>query len=337
MLITASVKNTVVGNAVCSNGHIKKGENKMALMIGHACSNERSEITGGTPGDQTGREVRINTFFDGQTWQVIYRCKDKSKAKLIAQYMKDACENDNIGYDTGKTRYSCWDEAMKVGSTKGIKTPCNTDCSQLVDICVNLSGISVSKYLWTAIEDQLLMSTGMFDRITDQNILRGNGICLGDILWRTGHTAIVVEADETPSGYDKTPKWVGEAFGAKLVNVYKDPTGIFPLPQYPQLATGNLFDVCDESGNRWYIRIAGQYFGWLDKPYCLRKSPWKTVTVQTDLHLRANAGAGFKSLAIMPKGTVLDYCDQKPASDGKPWDYVIYKGMYGFCSDRYVK
>ena len=308
----------------------------MSILIGQACSNERGEIENGTKGDQTGREVRINTFYDGQVWQVIYRCKDRAKAKLIAQYMKDACQNDNIGYDTGKTRYSCWDEAMKVGSTKGIKTPCNTDCSQLVDICVNLSGISVSKYLWTAIEDQLLMSTGMFDRITDQSILRGNGICLGDILWRTGHTACVVEAEEQ-SGYDKTPKWVGEAFGAKLVNVYKDPTGIFPLPQYPQLATGNLFDVCDEAGNRWYIRIAGQYYGWLDKPYCLRKSPWKTVTVQTDLHLRQNAGAGFKSLAIMPKGAVLDYCDQKPASDGKPWDYVIYKGMYGFCSDRYVK
>lgn len=308
----------------------------MALLIGQACSNERGEIENGTKGDQTGREVRINTFFDGQTWQTLYRCKDANKAKAIGKYMADACENDNIGYDTGATRYSCWDEAMKVGSTKGIKKPCNTDCSQLVCICVNLSGIPVSKYLWTAVEESLLMSTGQFIKITDQNILRGNGLMVGDILWRTGHTAIVVEAEEQ-SGYDKTPKWVGEAYGLKLVPVYAQHTGAMALPQYPALATGNLFDVCDESNNRWYIRIAGQYFGWLDKPYCLRKSPWKTVTVQTDLHLRANAGVGFKSLAIMPKGAVLDYCDQKPASDGKPWDYVIYKGQYGFCSDRYVK
>lgn len=310
----------------------------MALQIGQACSNERGEILNGTKGDQTGREVRINTFFDGQVWQVIYRCKDKAKAKLIGQYMADACRNDYIGYDTGKTRYTCWDLAMAIKSVKDINVPCNTDCSQLMDICVNLAGIPLTKYLWTAIEDELLMSTGMFDRITDQSMLRGNGLQVGDILWRDGHTAVVVEADEAPSGEpDKTPKWVGEAFGAKLIPVYKNPTGNEPLKSYPQLATGNLFDVCNERGNRWYIRIAGQFYGWLDKPYCLRKSPYKTVTVQTDLHLRQNAGAGFKSLAIMPKGTQLQYCDQKPASDGKPWDYVIYKGQYGFCSDRYVK
>ena len=67
----------------------------MALLIGQACSNERGEIENGTKGDQTGREVRINTFYDGQVWQVIYRCKDRAKAKLIAQYMKDACQNDS--------------------------------------------------------------------------------------------------------------------------------------------------------------------------------------------------------------------------------------------------
>ena len=309
----------------------------MALLIGAACSNENTEITGGKAGDQTGREVRINTFYDGQVWQTIFRCKDKAKAKLIGQYMKDACLNDNIGYDTGKTRYSCWDLAIPLHSLKDITKPCNTDCSQLMCICVNLAGIPLDKYLWTAIEESLLMSTGMFIKITDQAMLRGNGLQVGDILWRSGHTAIVVEADETPSGYDKTPKWVGEAFGAKLVPVYQNPTGVTPLFSYPQLATGNLFDVCDESGNRWYIRIAGQYFGWLDKAYCLRKTPYTKGTVQTDLHLRANAGTGFKSIAIMPKGTVLDICDQKPASDGKPWDYVIYKGQYGFASARYIK
>lgn len=311
----------------------------MSLQIGQACSNERGEILNGTKGDQTGREVRINTFYDGQVWQAIYRCKDKAKAKLIGQYMADACRNDNIGYDTGSTRYSCWDEAMKVGNTKGITKPCNTDCSQLMTICVNLAGIPLTKYLWTAIEDELLMSTGMFTKITDQSILRGNGLQIGDILWRSGHTAVVVEADAepTPTGYDRTPHWVGEAFGAKLVMVYAEPTGTATLKAYPQLATGNLFDACDETDNRFYVRIAGQYYGWLDKAYCLRKTPQRTGTVSTDLHLRQNAGSGYKSLAIMPKGAVVQVCDQKPARDGKPWLYCIYKGQYGFASVAYIK
>lgn len=308
----------------------------MALMIGHACSNENGEILNGQKGDQTGREVRINTFFDGQTWQMAFRCKDKAKAKLIAKYMADACKNNNIGYDTGNTRYSCWDEAMKVKSTAGITKPCNTDCSQLMCICVNLAGITLSKYLWTAVEENLLMSTGQFTKITDQSILRGNGLMVGDILWRTGHTAVVVEADEQ-TGYDKTPKWVGEAFGAKLITVYKNPSGMFPLDEYPQLATGNLFDVCDESGSRWYIRIAGQYYGWIDKNYCLRKSPYKYGTVSQDLWLRQNAGKNFKGLCVMPKNATVQICDTKPASDGRPWDYVIYNGQYGFCSAAYIK
>lgn len=309
----------------------------MALMIGHAASNERGEILNGTKGDQTGREVRINTFYDGQVWQIAYRCKDAAKRKLIGQYMADACRNDNIGYDTGNTRYSCWDQAMAVKSTKGITKPCNTDCSQLMCTCVNLAGIPLSKYLWTAIEDELLMSTGMFDKITDQNILRGNGLVVGDILWRSGHTAVVVEADEAPSGADKTPKWVGEAYGKTTVPVYADATTSNPLTVWSALGAGNLFDVCDEKGSRYYIRIAGQYYGWLDKQFCLRKTPQRVGSVTTDLWLRANAGTGFKGITIMPRNASVQICDTKPASDGKPWDYIIYAGQYGFCSDRYIK
>lgn len=309
----------------------------MALLIGQACSNEKGEIVGGRKGDQNQREVRINTFYDGQVWQVIYRCKDRAKAKAIGAYMADACRNDNIGYDTGDTRYSCWDEAMKIHSLSGITKPCNTDCSQLMCICVNLAGIPLSKYLWTAIEDELLMSTGMFDRITDQNMLRGNGLLVGDILWRTGHTAVIVESDTTPSEADKTPKWVGAAYGEKTVPVYANSTGTALLPQWSALAAGNLFDVCDEKNGRYYIRIAGTYYGWLPTQYCISKSVRSYGTVQTDLHLRANAGTGYKSLAIMPKGSAVAICDQKPAADLRPWDYVIYNGMYGYCSAKYVK
>lgn len=311
----------------------------MALLIGQACSNERGEIVGGRKGDQNQREVRINTFYDGQVWQIIFRCKDRAKAKLIGRYMADACKNDAIGYDTGDTRYSCWVEAMKLHSLSAITTPCNTDCSQLMCICVNLAGIPLSKYLWTAIEDELLMSTGMFDRITDQSMLRGNGLLVGDILWRSGHTAVVVESDEAPSPSepDKTPKWVGEVYGKATIPVYASATGTAVLPEWGQLSLGNLFDVCDERNNRYFIRIAGQYYGYIEKQYCLWKTPYAFGKVTTALHLRAGAGAGHKSIMIMPQNATVQLCDQKPASDGRPWDYVIYAGQYGFCSDRYIK
>lgn len=131
--------------------------------------------------------------------------------------------------------------------------------------------------------------------------------------------------------------WVGEVYGKALVTVYQNPTGATPLASYPALAIGNLFEVVGESTNRWQIKIANQYVGYIDKQYVLRKTPAKTGTVRTDLHLRQNAGASYKSIAIMPKGSTVEICDQKPAADGRPWDYVIWNGMYGFASDRYIK
>lgn len=131
--------------------------------------------------------------------------------------------------------------------------------------------------------------------------------------------------------------WIGEAYGKPLVPVYTTATGIMPLPEYPALAAGNLFEVIGEQGGRWQIRIASVYVGWIDKQLCLRKTPQRTGTVRMDLHLRQNAGTAYKTITIMPKDSSVQICDAKPAADGKPWDYVIYNGQYGFCSDRYVK
>lgn len=131
--------------------------------------------------------------------------------------------------------------------------------------------------------------------------------------------------------------WVGEVYGKQLVTVYQNPTGATPLNGYPALALGNLFEVTADSGNRWQIKIANQYVGYLDKQYCLRKTPQRTGRVSTDLHLRANAGTQYKSLTIMPKGATVQICDTKKSTLGVDWHYVIYNGMYGFASARYIK
>ena len=131
--------------------------------------------------------------------------------------------------------------------------------------------------------------------------------------------------------------WVGEVYGKKLIPVYLHESGVTPLPEYPALALGNMFEVVGESANRWLVMIANIYTGWIDKQYCLRKTPQKTATVSMDLHLRQNAGTGYKSLCIMPNGAKVELCDQKPAADGRMWDYLIYNGIYGFASARYIK
>lgn len=188
---------------------------------------------------------------------------------------------------------------------------------------------------------------------TDKAILEGRaGIILSrisDTAWERSGESNFVDYTGAFSPYPPTTQliedtfgptteiWIGEAYGASLVPVYTNPDGKDLLPQYPYLATGNLFEVHDETTGFFRIWIAGKYAGWIEKRYCLRKTPQRTGTVTTDLHLRQNAGAQYKSLKIMPAGTVVQICDEKPASTGRPWYYIIIGGIYGFASAAYIK
>ena len=187
---------------------------------------------------------------------------------------------------------------------------------------------------------------------TDKAILEGRaGIILSrisDTAWEKSGESNFVDYTGAASPYGPTTqlieeifgptteKWVGEAYGASLVPVYINPDGKDLLPQYPYLAAGNLFEVHDETDGFFRIWIAGQYAGWLRKENCLRKTPQRTGTVKTDLHLRTQPGAQYKSLTIMPKGTVVQICDQKPAATGRPWYYIRHAGLYGFASAAYI-
>lgn len=132
--------------------------------------------------------------------------------------------------------------------------------------------------------------------------------------------------------------YVGETYRNALVSVYSEPSvNSKLLADWPHLALGNLFEVVDEKADMLKIKIANKYIGWIEKKYCLRKTPYKTGKVGTDLHLRANAGTNFKSLTVMPKGATVQICDVKPSTLGVDWYYVFYKGMYGFASARYIK
>ena len=77
------------------------------------------------------------------------------------------------------------------------------------------------------------------------------------------------EPNGTPS---KTPKWVGKVT-ASLLNVRTWAGTENPkIKSWPQLAKGNLVDVCDtvkaKDGKDWYyVRIAGKYFGFVSATY----------------------------------------------------------------------
>lgn len=302
------------------------------MRIAHARINEIGRVTGGLPGDQTGHEVETTAYFEFE-WTTVFRYP--SLAERIATYAQQICNNNHIGYGQGD-RYTMWQLAKANGwRFDKINQNCATDCSQMVATICQACGLPVSTYMYTGSETGELQKAGF-------SVMPYTGsasLKRGDILLTTkrGHTAVVLDSG-SGGGYDHTPKWVGEVYGIQTLPVRTEPReGASLLPEWRYLGLGNLFDVCDTSGSWLYIRIAGQYYGWIPMLYCLRKSPQKVGTVSTDLHLRANAGAQYKSLAIMPRGANVEICDQKPTSTGAKWDYVIYNGQYGFCSDRYIR
>ena len=83
-------------------------------------------------------------------------------------------------------------------------------------------------------------------------------------------------APKPSTKYNTKPKWVGESTVNGL-NVRTGPgTNYSKLAAWPQLGKGNLVDVCDSSGNWYYVRIAAKYYGWVCASYL--KKPGSSST-----------------------------------------------------------
>jgi hypothetical protein len=186
--------------------------------IGEARFDENGKLSYGLPGDQTKQEVCISPFYisEAKPWTKVFRAKRKAVRQSLAKNMADACLNENIGYaQYGNKTSSYMDRyglyfALKSGKTmSGVSIRCNCDCSSLVGQCCILSGVKVSIYMSTSNEPSVLMNTGEFDEITFQ---KGMVLLAGDIMWRSGHTAIIVEGDVEEDKGNKEE----EMYSAKL-------------------------------------------------------------------------------------------------------------------------
>lgn len=234
-------------------------------ILAHAASAEDGSGFG-RPGDQTGREVRMETLgADGNDWVYIYRYeKDPKVAKNIGEANRQACMNQNVGYSretyTGwglyYTRYGLWTAAHETGDIRKIEVPVNCDCSQLQITATWIAGVpNAEKYrnMVTAVQDETLKALGFtrYDYKLEDTMD-------GDILWRPGHTGCVVE------GWKGTPvlptvQYRGKI--TKLTPVFKTPKAIYEniLLAHPYLGVDNLVDVCDQTEGFYYVKIVDVY------------------------------------------------------------------------------
>ena len=178
------------------------------VLIGSARIDERGKASGGQAGDQTGKEVSTQNWYDHSKRWVVLRPKDGAKAQKIAKGMRSACDNPNIGYDQTNNQ-SLWNLVKDKGfdPAKADK-PCETDCARLVRVCCAYAGIMADDF-YTATEATVLMRTGEFIKLTDSKYTDApDYLGAGDILVTRskGHTAVVLSNGKYYDGSADEPE-----------------------------------------------------------------------------------------------------------------------------------
>ena len=235
----------------------------MGVVIGSARIDERGRISGGSAGDQTGSEVSTQAFYVHSKGWYILRPKKASHAKKIAERMRAACKNSNLGYDQGN-RYG----VLKHGIDTTTPTEC--DCSSLVRACIKeATGKDVGDFT-TASEAGVLENSGLFER--RKKYTSGTVLYEGDVLvtCSKGHTVIVTSGksrgngSENPNssgGLNKSEKYKGKVTASSLNVRSWAGTENSVLRSLPR---GTIVSVCDsvaaKDGKEWlYIKESGRY------------------------------------------------------------------------------
>lgn len=170
----------------------------MAILCAWASLSENGTVNG-TPGDQTGEEVKIGDwYYFGQTQ--VFRWKKAGLAKNAASLAGGCANNDHIGYgqDDRLTFYYAW---QAVGfDISALTTDCNTDCSAFVGAIVNACGVSVNPAVTTYTMYNTLMATDKFDCYTSAAYTQSDALLqAGDILCDPSHHCIMVIDDIPPA------------------------------------------------------------------------------------------------------------------------------------------
>ena len=184
----------------------------MAVKIGSARMGENGRITGGKPGDQTGREVSTQTWYAHSKGWRVFRAKNAGVGHRIAECMSKICANDKIGYNQAQ-RGTLYAAIKDHGfDPDKLKIKVNTDCSAAVRVCCRYAGIEIGNFN-TSNEASYLLATGAFTELTGSEYTRSSDrLRKGDILvTRTkGHTVVVLTDGKKAGSAPEKPLKLGD-------------------------------------------------------------------------------------------------------------------------------
>lgn len=270
----------------------------------NASSDENGHITGGEPGDQTGREVRVQSWYN-RPWNLMMRLISNPTAAAQAADIAAKLANSNlVGYNQNR-RMTLYNRLKAVNFdvdayiATGVKT--EVDCSSFVYTvyaCV-LPAIRYDGDAPSTSEMQAAFTSWGFTAYTASIYLDGTAyLADGDILVYEGHhTVIAYDPGDTPVPPPTPP-------GEDDVIIKKK-----------HIVATSGADFFDSS-------IAGLY------------------TVDTDLYMRNGPGILHAILTTLPEGATVYNYGYYDKVLGRYWLYVEYhtdKAVYtGFTSSKYL-
>ena len=177
----------------------------MGVTIGSARIDERGKAIGGKAGDQTGKEVATQAWYKHSKGWRVFRAKDPAKRKKIAEAMRRACANSNIGYDQSQ-RLTLFEHVAAYGYDPGkASKEVETDCSALVRVCCAYAGIMLPNFV-TSNQPSAMLNSGAFDEMKGAKYTDGEDwLEEGDVLVTAvkGHTVVCLtsgsKADVRPT------------------------------------------------------------------------------------------------------------------------------------------
>lgn len=191
----------------------------MNYIIGSARVDERGTYSGGTKGDQKQTaspdykgEVSMQNFYVHKKGWYVLRPKNDTIAVKIANNMKTACNNKNIGYSQSD-RYGVINAGVNATS------PTNADCSSLVRACVKEASGKDPRDFNTSNEANVLEKSGLFNKrmpyTVDMKLYEGDVL----VTKTKGHTVIVTDGYKRVSTPSTPPNANGHTQLNYKVNV----------------------------------------------------------------------------------------------------------------------
>lgn len=253
----------------------------MSIIIGSARRDENSAYLGGIAGDQLqmgtpdySGEVSMQEFYVHTKGWYVLRPKSTIIADKIAEAMKSACNNPNLGYDQGNRL-----GVVTYGTGTTTKTEC--DCSSLVRQCIREAAGKDPGNFTTGNEASALEASSLFhDRVAYKT---GMTLYDGDVLVTKtkGHTVIVTDGKANISGSGVKVE-DAKSYDKSIAGIYKTTTdlhlragagtgkiSLVVMPKGTEMRNYGYYTAI--SGKKWYyvaVKVGGMaYVGFCSSAY----------------------------------------------------------------------